>query len=124
MDNNVTITKMIGLLFAVALLGGCAPKNRPIYCWEDYQETIYQYYQQNEGNANEKQIAHLHEIIEKSRAQNLPVPPGLHAHLGLLYIKTGHPDQGFTEFNTEKSLFPESAHFVDFLMSKDKRSVK
>ena len=29
-----------------------------------------------------------------------------------------------TEFNTEKSAFPESAPFMDFLMSKDKGAFK
>lgn len=54
----------------------------------------------------------------------MPVPPGLHAHLGMLYGNTGHTDLAMAEFNTEKAAFPESAPFMDFLMSKDKGAFK
>lgn len=116
------IKKMGGVLLAATLLAGCAtPKT--IYNWDSYQTTIYHYYQ-GDTSSPEQQIDKLKEIIEQSRAKDKTVPPGLHAHLGLLYTKTGHVEQAFREFNTEKSLFPESAPFMDFLMSKDKGSFK
>lgn len=34
-----------GLLLAVALLAGCATAPKPLYNWDNYQSTIYQYYQ-------------------------------------------------------------------------------
>jgi len=42
----------------------------------------------------------------------------------LLYANTGHTDQAFQEFNTEKTLFPESAAYMDFLLKKNKGSIK
>lgn len=116
------IKKMSGVLLAATLLAGCAaPKT--IYNWEGYQTTVYQHYQQDDASVDQ-QIAALQEIIEKSRAKNQAVPPGLHAHLGMVYAKTGRTEQALAEFNTEKKLFPESAPFMDFLMSKDKGSFK
>lgn len=62
----------------------------------------------------------LKEIVEKSRARDKAVTPGLHAQLGLLYSKTGNNGQALAEFNTDKTLFPESAPFMNFLGPKIK----
>lgn len=112
-----------GLAMLLLLLAGCATQPKPIYNWDNYQATVYQYYQSDKVS-QEEQIASLKESIEKSRATNKLVPPGLHAQLGLLYANTGHADQAFQEFNTEKTLFPESAAYMDFLLKKNKGSIK
>lgn len=104
-------------LIAVALLAGCAPKApKPLYYWGDYQEQVYSFYQQ--GSDPRKQIDALNLDIEKARAAAQPVPPGLHAQLGLLYARTGDTNKAFSQFATEKQLFPEAAPYMDFLMSK------
>lgn len=118
----MTIKNISAVLLAATLLAGCTtPKT--LYNWDGYQTTVYQYYQQD-GVSSEQQITALNQMVETSRASDKAVPPGLHAQLGLLYAKSGRPDQAFTEFNTEKRLFPESAAFMDFLMAKDKGSFK
>jgi len=112
-----------GLITLLLLLAGCSTKaNKSLYNWDNYQTTVYQYYQGDKVGP-EEQIASLKESIEKSRATNKAVPPGLHAQLGLLYANTGHTDLAFQEFNTEKSLFPESATYMDFLL-KNKGKTK
>ena len=55
-------------------------------------------------------------IRDRAKAKNKPVPPGLHAQLGLLYVDTSRPDLAFQQFNAEKNQFPESAAYMDFLM--------
>ncbi len=118
-----SVWKKSGLAVLLLLLAGCATQPKPIYNWDKYQTTVYQYYQSDKVS-QEEQIASLKESIEKSRATNKLVPPGLHAQLGLLYANTGHTDQAFQEFNTEKTLFPESAAYMDFLLKKNKGSTK
>ena len=44
------------------------------------------------------------------------MPPGLHAHLGMLYFNTGREIEAREQFAMEKSLFPESGHFVDYVL--------
>ena len=112
----------LALLLAVVALTGCAAPNR-LYNWDQYQSTVYQYYQQDKTSP-EEQIASLQEAIEKSRAKDKPVPPGLHAHLGLLYAKTAHGPEAVREFEQEKALFPEAAPFMDFLLAKEKGKTK
>ncbi|WP_159566234.1 DUF4810 domain-containing protein [Budvicia diplopodorum] len=113
----------IGCLLAVLLLVGCSKAPRPIYYWNDYQATIYQYYQ-SDSTSPEQQIEKLKEIIQKAQAKNLPVPPGLHAHLGMLYSNTGHPELAIPEFEAEKAQFPESTTFMNFLINKSKGGKK
>ncbi|GAB2934955.1 DUF4810 domain-containing protein [Hafnia psychrotolerans] len=112
-----------GLAMLLLVLAGCATQPKTLYNWDQYQTTVYQYYQSDKVGP-EQQIAALKESIEKSRATNKQVPPGLHAQLGLLYANTGNTDQAFQEFNTEKTLFPESAAYMDFLLKKNKGSIK
>ena len=60
-------------------------------------------------------------ICRKSEPAALSVPPGYHAHLGLLYGKQGKPDQFMAQMQTEKKLFPESETYVDFLLRNFKK---
>lgn len=115
--------KKIALLLAAAVLAGCAAKPDTLYSWDKYQTTVYQYYQQDKFSP-EEQIASLKESIEKAKAKNKPVPPGLYAQLGLLYANTGHEGEARQQFETEKAQFPESAPFMDFLLSKNKGKIK
>lgn len=115
--------KKIVLLVAAAVLTGCASEPQTIYHWEKYQPTLYEYYQQDKVSP-EEQIASLKESIEKAKAKNKPVPPGLYAQLGLLYANTGHDVEARQQFETEKAHFPESASFMDFLLSKNKGNIK
>ena len=102
-----------GILF---VLNGCQSSNTTYY-WGDYQEVLYNYSQSDKSNYSE-QIQDLEKTIEKAKATNKPVPPGLHAHLGLLYATSGDRNKAFEQFEMEKTLFPESKHFIDFIEKK------
>ncbi len=114
--------KLLLLVTGVALLNGCANEPKPLYNWDGYQTTVYQYYQQTESSPQD-QIEELKKNIEMSKAKSLATPPGLHAHLGLLYSTIGSIDLAMKEFSTEKALYPESAAYMDFLM-KNKGKIK
>ncbi|QXH46820.1 DUF4810 domain-containing protein [Pseudomonas xanthosomatis] len=109
-----------GLLLAGALLAGCSgPKT--LYQWESYQPQVYGYLK---GDSKEEQAAALERDLEKIKAKNGAVPPGYHAQLGLLYSGLGKDDQMIQQFRTEKALFPESAAYMDFLMSNASKGAK
>lgn len=59
------------------------------------------------------------EKIVQVNKQNKPMPPGFHAHLGLLYGEAGRFDEMRNQFLIEKELFPESAEFIDFLLASE-----
>jgi hypothetical protein len=105
------------LLFGALLVGGCATRAPTLYYWGDYQPQLYAYLK-NEGTSHAEQILALQKIIEGAKAANKSVPPGFHAHLGLLQISEGKPELARMELEAEKTLFPESAVFMDFLFMK------
>ena len=118
----ININKIVLSLMVIALAGCAKQEPKKIYQWENYQDTLYSFY--SSDVAPEAQIGALQEIVEKAKAVAKPVPPGLHAQLGMLYSKTGKMDLAMVEFNKEKTIFPESAPYIDFLTRKDKGSLK
>lgn len=109
---------MLCLLAASALLAGCTAAPQSLYQWDAYQPSVYQYYQPD--NKIDEQVSALEESLEKAKARNRAVAPGVHAHLGLLYANSGREQQAFEQFAIEKQLFPESAVFMDFLLKQNK----
>jgi hypothetical protein len=111
--------KVLPWLTMAVLLAGCAGP-QTLYQWDGYQSSVYQYYQLD-NNSLDEQVAALEESMEKARASDRVVAPGMHAHLGLLYANSGREQQALEQFDMEKRLFPESAVFMDFLMKNNKR---
>ncbi|MGO4156244.1 DUF4810 domain-containing protein [Cupriavidus sp. YAF13] len=106
------------VLTASALLAGCAAPAKSLYQWESYQPQVYQYFK---GESKQAQIEALETDLQKIMAAGNTPPPGYHAHLGMLYADAGKDDQMAREFQTEKTLFPESSAYVDFLMKNIKQ---
>ncbi|AOM42519.1 DUF4810 domain-containing protein [Xenorhabdus hominickii] len=113
------VMKKVGMLLGVFLLVGCVQAPEAMYVWGDYQPTLYQYYQQDKMGPQE-QLQALQKVIEQAKSKDKPVPPGLHAQMGLLYSKIGNIEDAFQQFEIEKKLFPESAPYMNFLLSKNK----
>ncbi|NLY64875.1 MAG: DUF4810 domain-containing protein [Alcaligenaceae bacterium] len=106
------------VLGSTLLLTACAaPKTA--YYWGNYEPVVYHHFT-NESSPDE-QIAALEKDLATAKEKNLGIPPGLHAQLGLLYIQTGKEAAGFAQFQQEKSLFPESAHYLDFVLKPKAR---
>ena len=104
-------------LAASTVLAGCAaPKT--LYQWEGYEPQVYEYFKGEEPK--EAQAEALERDLQKIRSTGKAVPPGYHAHLGLLYLSMGKDDQMVQQFRTEKALFPESGPYMDFLLKNAK----
>lgn len=109
-------------LCAVVLLAGCSSGPQTLYQWEGYQPQVYEYF--NGEEAREAQVEAMERDLEKIKATNRAVPPGYHAHLGMLYGSLGKDDQMVQQLRTEKALFPESATYMDFLLSNAAKGVR
>jgi hypothetical protein len=116
MVRHVSLVFLIGTL----AIAGCAQKPKSLYGWGSYQGQMYEYLK-GQDSGLEAQVTSLEADLEKMRAKGEAPPPGLHAHLGLLYASLGKGEATVRELQTEKSLFPESAQYVDFLLSKTKK---
>lgn len=111
----------LAVVLLPCLLIGCASAPPTLYQWGDYQEQIYNMYNDPGKSPPEEQITKLEEDYQKVRSSNKQVPPGYHAHLSFLYFKTGKVDQALQELETEKAIFPESTVYMNRLIQQIKK---
>ncbi|MFC2750579.1 MAG: DUF4810 domain-containing protein [Campylobacter sp.] len=107
------------LASAALLLSGCADDSpRQLYYWDGaYTSSVYEYLTQ-EGDAG-AQIAALEESLQKAYQRAAKVPPGLHAHLGLLYLSQGNGAKFKAYVEKEAELYPESREYAMFLLNQN-----
>jgi hypothetical protein len=98
-------------------LGACAQAPKPLYQWEGYQRHVYEFLKGESPGADE-QLTQMQALAEKARGRDAALPPGFRAHLGLLQLQSGRVDEARESFNAEKTAFPESAHYMDFLLAR------
>ena len=116
--------KLASLLVLLGLLVAGCQTARPLYYWGHYEPMIYTAYEKPDKAPPERQIEWMLADEQKAVAANLPVNPGFHAYLGYLYYQTGKYDLAAKEFEAEKQLFPESAHFMDRMLKQQQTPVK
>lgn len=123
MSMRISRLPLTGLLVLSVLASGCATRSPGLYGWGSYQAQVYEHFKASSTNP-EDQILVLEEDLEKFRSKNVTPAPGFHAHLGMLYTSVGRDDKAFQAFEAEKTLFPESAQYIDFLIKKAKPEPK
>ena len=104
---------------AALLLSGCADNSpRQLYYWDGaYTGSVYEYLSE-EGDAG-AQIAALEESLQKAYQRAAKVPPGLYAHLGLLYLSQGNGAKFKAYVEKEAELYPESRDYAIFLLNQN-----
>jgi hypothetical protein len=116
MMRRQTISKAVALA-AASLCAACAQPPKTLYMWEGYPRQQYQTLLR-EGVNSQQQIIELEAHMAKARAAGMAVPPGLRAHLGMLQLAEGKPDQARALWEQEKAAFPESASYMDQLLGR------
>jgi hypothetical protein len=117
-DPQHYLSRTLGAAFFACLLSGCVATPPQLYHWGPYQDELYARFKTK--SSPEQQILEMEKSL--SSAGNKTAAPGYHAHLGLLYGEVGRIDDMRTQLTLEKQLFPESAQFMDFLLSKAEKS--
>ena len=115
-----TFIRFMALLALVSTLGACAVRAPPLYSWQGYQANLDAYFR-GTSLSPDAQVQLMEQDLQKILASSLPVPPGYHAHLGLLYAEHGDLDKFAQQVQLEKTKFPESPAFMDFLLRNFKK---
>ncbi len=110
-------TRLFGGVVLILGLAGCAQTRAPLYIWETYPRQQYDFLLR-EGVSPDQQIKEIEAHAEKARGANAQLPPGLRAHLGMLYLSVGNPGRAFELLNAEKAAFPESTTYMDNLLKR------
>jgi len=71
-----------------------------------------------EKTSPQQQILALEKDVEKAKAKNAAVPPGLYAHLGLLNLNIQNGPRAIQYFELERQIYPESTVLMDRLLKK------
>lgn len=96
---------------------GCASQPHTLYSWGSYPQQTYLGFNQPEKASPTKQIGLLEADIEKAHAKNQAIPPGLYAHLGMLYSYSD-AQKAASYFELEKQTYPESSVLMNRLLSQ------
>lgn len=105
--------RALGLV--TVLMTGC--QSPDVYHWGHYENLVYMMYAKPDKVPPDIQAQKLEEDMRQAVAKKKPVPPGVHAHLGMLYFQLGKPNSAREQFVLEKTQFPESTVFVDRMLS-------
>jgi hypothetical protein len=110
---------LITSVIAIILTSGCSSQPKPLYNYEDYSDSYYHY----KKNAGEKSALEYKQNLEKAienagDGSSARVAPGLYADLGYTYLKGGNNQKAIEYFTKEKTIYPESAHFMDRMIQK------
>ncbi len=118
MQNNKTIPLLVITTIAL-LMSACSTKQEPLYIYGDYSQSYYDS-KKNLGvnTALELQKSIEYAIENASESRSGRVAPGMYANLGYIYLKGGKAAQAIESFNKEKSIYPESAHFMNRMIKK------
>lgn len=109
------ITPALIAAVITAVLTGCATPVKPLYHWEGYQRQVYEFLK-GDGTSPTEQLAAMQAQAEKARGTGAALPPGFRAHLGMLHLRMGNYDAARQMLEEEKLAFPESAHYMDFVL--------
>jgi hypothetical protein len=115
----LSLSGFIITLSAAFLLSACSSGPKPLYNYEDYSDTYYG----AKKNMTEESSLELQKSIENaienaSESSSGRVAPGMYANLGYIYLKSGKSKEAIASFEKEKSIYPESAHFMDRMIKK------
>ncbi len=114
MFNKYSIVPFVGVL----LLSGCA--NQEMYYWGSYESIVRQSYVEPGSMDAQTQIETLTSDLQQAEANGKKVPPGIYAHLGVLYAEQGKHSHSKEALVQEKILFPEASILVDGMLNRAK----
>lgn len=111
------------LVVSVLCLSACVAPPKTLYNWDLYQSHLYKSLAA-EGISPQELTQKMELTMHTVQASGQALPPGFRAQLGLLYSKNGQADLARDLWMAEKSYFPESTVFMDFLLNKTKNHTK
>ncbi len=116
--------KKISVTLLLILLSGCVTSPNNMYYWGDYERLIHNMYI-NPGSVDpQSQITKLETILQGSLESGLQVPPGIFAHLGMLYAMQGDVEAATVALEQEKRHYPESSTLINGMLSRALKEVK
>lgn len=107
------------LLFVFVLaFASCTTVKQPLYNWDRYTATSYNYYKRQTPEATAALMKTYENMIKKAGGTRKTVAPGVHAEYGYFLIQNGKKEEGIAMLKKEKEFYPESRVFMDRLIKQ------
>jgi hypothetical protein len=108
---------LLACTLLAVVLTGCVVAPKPLYSWENFPRQQYDTLL-SKGPGLDDQIRELQAHADKARSTDTALPPGLRAHLGMLFLSAGDPGSAREQWLAEKAAFPESTAYIDHLLKR------
>ena len=97
----IAMDGVLRVCIAIAIAATTMACAKPsLYQWGRYEDAIYDMYL-NPGNVPfGDEIQRLEEDLREAQSSSQLLPPGLHAHLGYLYVLDGNLSTAMAHFET------------------------
>lgn len=118
------MTKQIMLSLITLAIAGCNVTPNQQYYWGNYEALIYDSYNKPGSATPELQIKKITQDIERAKSSRKKIPPGLYAHLGMMYASQGNRPLAMAAFDEEKKLFPESSVLIDGMIERSNNAMQ
>jgi len=116
MKKTISLGILISLSF---IISGCSNQPKPLYTYGNYSESYYASKKDvSADTALELQKSIEFAIENAGESRSGRVAPGMYANLGYIYLKGGKTNKAIESFKKEKSIYSESAHFMDRMIKK------
>lgn len=112
-----TLNKRLLIVCCSIALTACVA-NHDKYYWGRYEQLLYSSFNNPGEASSEVQIEQILSDIQQAESKGKPVAPGVYAHLGYLYAAQGKLELAVSALNEEKTLFPDSAKFIDGIIER------
>jgi hypothetical protein len=109
--------RLIVVIFCF-LASGCVTPPKVHYYWGNYEALLLNMYVEPGAADPFTQIEQLSVDIQQAENTGKPVPPGLYAHLGMMYALNGNASLAEAAFYKEQDFFPESEVLIDGMMAR------
>lgn len=107
----VAVKRLSAVLASMALVGCASP---PLYQWGGYDDLLYQSYKSPDRTEAMRVGLEAHlTALEKSKQ---PIPPGLYAEIGTIYLERGDRNTAVTYYKKERQTWPESKTLMDSMI--------
>lgn len=108
-----SVAALVGLVLLAS--AGCA-QNQGLYYWGSYEDDLIFLYKHP---GTEREFAEkLKTILDESRNEGIPPPPGIAAEYGFLNYQAGNKNAAIDYFDIERQSWPESAELMTTLIAR------
>ncbi len=103
-------------LFMQTLTGCTSTSN--LYYWGHYEDMVYNRYVTPGSTTAQQQIDLIMSDIQAAEEKQMKPAPGIYAQLGVAAVENNQRSLAEASFAKEAELYPESKHFMDYLLQQ------